>query len=62
MILSVPNMSCGHCKKAIEAAIEEVGARAKVDLEAREVEVSGLPAATALAALKAAGYPAEVIE
>jgi copper chaperone len=55
-------MTCGHCKKAIEAAIEEVGARAKVDLEAREVEVSGLPAATALAALKAAGYPAEVIE
>lgn len=62
MILSVPNMTCGHCKKAVEAAIEEVGARAKVSLEDREVEVSGLPEATVLAALKAAGFPAEVIE
>lgn len=62
MILSVPNMTCGHCKKAVEAAIEEVGARAKVNLEDREVEVSGLPEATVLAALKAAGFPAEVIE
>ncbi|WP_376874843.1 heavy-metal-associated domain-containing protein [Albirhodobacter sp. R86504] len=62
MILSVPNMTCGHCKKAVEAAIEEVGARAHVDLEEREVEVSGLPEATVLAALKAAGYPAERIE
>jgi copper chaperone len=55
-------MTCGHCKKAVEAAIEEVGARAHVDLEEREVEVSGLPEATVLAALKAAGYPAERIE
>lgn len=62
MILSVPNMTCGHCKKTVEAAIEEVGGRAKVDLEDREVEVSGLPEATVLAALKAAGFPAEVIE
>ncbi|PCD75628.1 heavy-metal-associated domain-containing protein [Pseudothioclava arenosa] len=62
MILSIPNMTCGHCKKAVEAAIEEVGGKAEVFLEDREVEVGGLPEATVLAALKAAGYPAEVVE
>ena len=62
MILSVPNMTCGHCKKAVEAAIEEVGGKAEVFLDDGEVEVSGLPEPTVLAALKAAGYPAEVVD
>ncbi len=61
MILSVPNMTCGHCKAAVEAAIVEVGGKALVSLEDREVEVNGLPEATVLAALTAAGYEAEVI-
>ncbi|MBW0157012.1 MULTISPECIES: heavy-metal-associated domain-containing protein [Rhodobacter group] len=62
MILSVPNMTCGHCKAAVEAAIVEVGGKADINLADREVEVNGLPEATVLAALKAAGYEAEVIE
>ncbi len=61
MILSVPNMTCGHCKAAVENAVIEVGGKAIVSLEDHEVEVSGLPEATVLAALKAAGYEAEVI-
>ncbi|MBW6506054.1 MAG: cation transporter [Rhodobacteraceae bacterium] len=61
MILSVPDMSCGHCKATIEAALAAVGARASFDMPARQVTVSGLPAATLLAALKGAGYPAEVV-
>ena len=61
MILSVPTMSCNHCKASIEAAITEVGGKAIVSLEDREVEVNGLPESTVLAALKAAGYEAEVI-
>ncbi len=61
MILSVPEMSCGHCKATIEAALAAVGAKADFDLPNHEVEVSGLPAATVLAALKGAGYEAEVI-
>lgn len=62
MILSIPNMTCGCCKKAVEAAIEEVGGKAEVFLDDREVEVAGLPEATVLAALKAAGYPGERVE
>ena len=61
MILSIPTMTCGHCKAAVEAAITEVGGKAIVSLEDREVEVNGLPEATVLAALKAAGYEAELI-
>ncbi|WP_169583322.1 copper chaperone CopZ [Rhodobacter capsulatus] len=61
MILSVPNMTCGHCKASVEAAITEVGGKALVSLEDREVEVNGLPEETVLAALKAAGFDAEVI-
>ncbi|MCB1400559.1 MAG: heavy-metal-associated domain-containing protein, partial [Rhodobacteraceae bacterium] len=43
MILSVPEMSCGHCKAAIESALAAVGAKADFDMESREIEVSGLP-------------------
>ncbi|WP_406720260.1 MULTISPECIES: heavy-metal-associated domain-containing protein [Thioclava] len=62
MILSVPTMTCNHCKAAVESAIEEVGGKADVFLEDKEVEVTGLPPETVLAALKGAGYPAEIVE
>jgi len=62
MILSIPDMSCGHCKATIESALAAVGGKASFDMENREIEVDGLPQSTVLAALKAAGYPAEVLE
>ena len=59
--LSIPDMSCGHCKAAVEAALAAVpgtGAVA-VDLAARSVSVSDeAPVPAMLAALVAAGYPA----
>ncbi|WP_149587027.1 heavy-metal-associated domain-containing protein [Tabrizicola flagellatus] len=59
----VPDMSCGHCKAAIETALAAVpqAGEVKVDLAARKVDVSG-PALTSelLRALEAAGYPATV--
>jgi copper chaperone len=61
--LSVPDMSCGHCKAAVESALGAVPqtGEVRVDLEARKVEVTGpAPAAELLKALDAAGYPATV--
>lgn len=61
--LSVPDMSCGHCKATVESAlgaIPQVG-DVKVDLSTRKVEVTGpAPAADLIQALDAAGYPATV--
>jgi copper chaperone len=59
--LSVPDMSCGHCKASVEAALAalpDTGA-VRVDLASRTVEVEGAaPLPALLAALDAAGYPA----
>ena len=62
--LSVPDMSCNHCKTTVEAAlgaVPQVGA-VTVDLTARKVEVAGpAAAATLIQALDKAGYPATVV-
>ena len=59
--LSVPDMSCNHCKATVEAAlcaVPEAGA-VTVDLTNRKVEVTGpAPAAALIQALDKAGYPA----
>ena len=61
--LSVPDMSCGHCKATVEAALgalPQVGT-VKVDLTTRKVEVTGHALTVdLLKALDAAGYPATV--
>ncbi len=59
--LSVPDMSCGHCKASVEAALAAVpdAGAIHVDLVSRTVEVDGAAAISALlSALDAAGYPA----
>ena len=61
--LSVPDMSCSHCKATVEAALGKVpqAGEVKVDLGTRQVKVTGpAPAAELLKALDAAGYPATV--
>ena len=61
MRYSIPDMTCGHCKKAVETALQELDAQAqiRVDLEKREVELqSSAPADQIVAALKTAGYEA----
>ncbi|KUJ85175.1 hypothetical protein AVO45_17930 [Ruegeria marisrubri] len=60
-ILNVPDMSCGHCKAAIEKAVGGVDAAARLefDMDKRTVSVeSSAPLDTILAALKAEGYEA----
>jgi copper chaperone len=59
--LSIPDMSCGHCKSAVTAALTAVPGVIAVDvnLEDRSAKVSGnAPTTLLLASLKDAGYPA----
>ncbi len=61
--LNVPEMSCGHCKAAIEKAVAGVDASAQVsiDLETRTVSIeSAVEDAALIDALKAGGYEATV--
>ena len=59
----VPDMSCGHCRKAIEKAVGAADSAATVecDLDAHLVKIdSKLPAGALAAALEGAGYKATV--
>jgi len=59
--LNIPDMTCGHCKAAVEKAVAGVDAAAKVtvDLETRTVEIdSSADMAAILSALKEEGYEA----
>ena len=61
--LSIPDMSCGHCKAVVESTLAAVpgAGTVTVDLPARKVSVSGeAPVPALLAALDAAGYPASL--
>ena len=58
-VYSVPGISCGHCKAAIEAEVAKVGgvAAVVVDVEAKTVAVDGTAAdADVRAAIDEAGY------
>ncbi|MFZ1469073.1 MAG: heavy-metal-associated domain-containing protein [Paracoccaceae bacterium] len=58
---SIPDMSCGHCKASIEAALTPLAAQVEVDLPARQVRVEGGDTARMVAALNAIGFPATVL-
>lgn len=60
--LSVPDISCGHCKTSIESALDGVAGvtGATVEIEARTVDVEFDPAAVDMddivAAIERQGY------
>jgi copper chaperone len=59
--LSIPDMSCSHCKATVTTALTALPgvASVEIDLDARMAEVAGDAALSSLlAALQAAGYPA----
>jgi copper chaperone len=61
--LSIPEMSCGHCKAAVLSALNAVPgvAAVSVDLEHRTAAIEGSAALPdLLTALDAAGYAANV--
>jgi len=60
-ILSVPDMSCGHCKASVEAALAPIAAKVEVDLPARRVRAEGATDEALIKALDAIGFPASVI-
>ena len=63
ILLNVPDMSCGHCKSAVENAIEAVDPAAEitVDVDTKTVRIpENIDTAAVLAAMKNAGYPAEI--
>ncbi|HIW33801.1 MAG TPA: copper ion binding protein [Candidatus Paenibacillus intestinavium] len=39
IVLNVEGMSCGHCVKSIEGALQELGATGTVDLSAKTVTI-----------------------
>ena len=62
--LSIPDMSCGHCKAIVEKAIKTIdpAATLEFDMPARTVAVQSAAATDAMrAALKTAGYEAVVV-
>ena len=64
MKLSIPDMSCGHCKATVEKTIRALDADAAVtvDLTARKAEVTaGATPEAVLAALAGEGYPARIV-
>ena len=59
IVYSVPGISCGHCKAAIEGEVAKVTGveRVDVDIEAKTVTVDGTAGDDALrAAIDEAGY------
>ena len=61
--LNVPDMTCGHCAKAVAEAVKSVDSNAavNVDLETKTVQIDSQSAdAAVIQALDAAGYPSDV--
>jgi copper chaperone len=61
--LSIPDMSCGHCKASVEGAIAKLDPAAKVtvDLPGRRAEVeSAASSEEIIAALVRVGFPSAV--
>ena len=62
--LSIPDMTCGHCKASVEAALAALGdaGTVTVDLAAKTATTSGPAAPGALIkALDEVGFPAKVV-
>ncbi|MGR3436225.1 MAG: heavy-metal-associated domain-containing protein [Shimia sp.] len=60
MQFTLPDMSCGHCRGAVEKAVADAdpGAEAMVDLSAKTVAIRTRRSEAEMAeALRAAGYP-----
>lgn len=57
VVLSVPDMSCGHCVGRIRNALEEIGVESIVDLASRTVAVEQEDEAAVRLKLESIDYP-----
>lgn len=61
-LISIPDMSCGHCKAAVESALAPLSQSVAIDLENRQAKIdSPHPEVELLAALEAIGFPAKIL-
>jgi len=63
LTLSIPDMSCGHCKATVEGAVTglDAGAKVDIDLDAKTATVATRATPEQLiAALADVGFPASV--
>lgn len=57
VIISVPDMTCGHCEKTIRDALSAVDSNAQIEIDlAAQVVKTTVPAGDAMAAIVDAGY------
>ncbi|MDO5632668.1 MAG: cation transporter [Paracoccus sp. (in: a-proteobacteria)] len=61
MLFKVEDMTCGHCKAAIEKAVTAAGGDAVVDLDMKTVDVQGLDSQAAEAVIRDAGYTPQLV-
>jgi len=62
LTLSVPDMSCGHCRASIDKALAPLGATVAFDMERRQIAVSGdIAPARVIDTLDRIGFPAEPV-
>lgn len=62
--LSIPDMTCGHCRASVTDALSRLQgiSAVDVDLSAKTARISGsAPVADMLRALDAIGFPAAVV-
>jgi len=59
VVLSVPDMSCGHCVARIRHALEEIGVSGLVDLDTKTVSVNQEDEESTRLKLESIDYPAE---
>ncbi|MFN4100325.1 MAG: heavy-metal-associated domain-containing protein [Pararhodobacter sp.] len=62
LILSVPDMSCGHCRASIDKALIPMGVQTAFDMERRQLAVTGDATQQSVReALDRIGFPAEPV-
>lgn len=61
VIISVPDMTCGHCEKTIREALSAIDSNAQIEIDlAAQVVKTTVPAGDAMAAIVDAGYSPQI--